>query len=546
MDSTRYSQASPRCDPIAEASLPAELPAERFAIWAAVLLATCLSSCGPSQPSSPNVLLVTLDTTRPDYFSCYGGTNRTPGFDALARSGVRFESALSTSAVTPVSHASILTGLNPYDHGLRVLSAASGFRLPTSSTTLAGYLKSAGYATGAVHSAFPVSSYFGFNQDFDRFESFDGTMDVGNGKTVWNLDDLQRRSDATTALALEVIDDLRSGGRPFFLWVHYWDPHDPTVLPPDEWLSGIGGSSAGGSASAQYEQVYSAEVRYMDRQFQGLMDGLERNGLRETTLIALTADHGQGLADGHKRHGWAAHRMTYQEQIHVPLIFAGPGLPVGDSQSALASTVDIVPTLLDLVGIAELHPSQLDLDGRSLRPLWEGQSLPPAIAYADQINGYDFNAKMVEQRPDAAFLFTVCDGTWKLIWRPHMPARSELFNLEEDPLETVNRIGSERATYLRLMADLAERRPWVLTHFPDDGSGGAVGVGEALSALGYSGSGDEGDTGLVWRWICPEHTEYSLPHPLPANSASTHGEDGCQRLLVPVCDWSSLGKPAPR
>jgi hypothetical protein len=86
-----------------------------------------------------------------------------------------------------------------------------------------------------------VSGYFGFNQDFDRFESFDGSMDLLPGalKTTWNLDALQRRSDATTALALEVIDDLRSDGRPFFLWVHYWDPHDPTLLPPPEWLTGI-------------------------------------------------------------------------------------------------------------------------------------------------------------------------------------------------------------------------------------------------------------------------------------------------------------------
>jgi arylsulfatase A-like enzyme len=502
---------------------------------AALSLATGCSSA--ERP--PNVLLVTLDTTRPDFFSCYGSTNRTPGFDALARSGVRFELALATSAVTPVSHASILTGLNPYQHGLRVLSAASGFRLPASSTTLAGYLKSAGYATGAVHSAFPVSGHFGFDRDFDRFESFDGSMDLKPGaqKTTWNLDTLQRRSDATTALALEVIEDLRSGGRPFFLWVHYWDPHDATLLPPPKWLTGI--QSGGGARSPRYEQVYAAEVRYMDRQFRNLTDGLEKRGLRESTLIALTADHGQGLSDGFQRHGWAAHRMTYQEQIHVPLIFAGPGIPVARTQSALASTVDIVPTLLDLVGIPDLHPSQLSLAGRSLRPLMDGGDLPPASAYADQINGYDFNASMTGPRPDAAFLFTVCDGTWKLIWRPHMPEASELFHLLRDPLETVNEIRNERETYLRLMADLAQRRPWVLAPFPSDGTAEHDGVGEALKALGYGGGDGAGGTGLVWQWSCPEHPQFLLPNPLPSGAAQSHSQDGCERLLVPITDWQA-------
>ncbi len=100
---------------------PLSFPAHPLAT-VGIAFTALIMACGCSPgPQSPNVLLITLDTTRPDYLSCYGGTNRTPGFDALARSGVRFESALATSAVTPVSHASILTGLNPYEHGLRVL-----------------------------------------------------------------------------------------------------------------------------------------------------------------------------------------------------------------------------------------------------------------------------------------------------------------------------------------------------------------------------------------------------------------------------------------
>src|SRR5688572_23536987 len=123
----------------------------------------CACSGGDREP--PNVVLVTLDTTRPDYFSCYGyQAGHTPNFDALAAAGARFDRAISASAVTPVSHASILTGKFPYRHGLRVLSAEGGFRLPARERTLARKLREAGYRTLAVHSAFPVSSTFGFGR----------------------------------------------------------------------------------------------------------------------------------------------------------------------------------------------------------------------------------------------------------------------------------------------------------------------------------------------------------------------------------------------
>ena len=136
------------------------------------------TACSDGATGPPNILLITLDTTRPDYLSTYGYEGgKTPNFDGLAAVGVRFDMAISASAVTPVSHASILTGREPYNHGLRILSADGGFRLPDSVPTLTSVLAREGYATAAVHSAFPVSAHFGFDRDFDVFESFELEME---------------------------------------------------------------------------------------------------------------------------------------------------------------------------------------------------------------------------------------------------------------------------------------------------------------------------------------------------------------------------------
>ena len=164
-----------------------------------LLLLVLLTACGRGGDRRPNVLLVTLDTTRPDYLSCYDSRRpptTTP--DALAAEGVRFEAALSSSGVTPVSHATILTGRYQYEHGLRVLSAGSGFRLGKDQPTIARTLGDTGYSTVAVHSAFPVSRYFGFDRDFEHFDDLAGSMErkEGASKTSWP-EHLQRRSPPT-------------------------------------------------------------------------------------------------------------------------------------------------------------------------------------------------------------------------------------------------------------------------------------------------------------------------------------------------------------
>ena len=500
-----------------------------------------LASCGSNSASQhPNVILITLDTTRPDYLSCYESRRApTPALDALASKGVLFEAALATSGVTPVSHASILTGEYQYRHGLRVLSAGSGFRLPPGQATIAGTLRDKGYSTAAVHSAFPVSGHFGFARDYDHFDSFDGALEwsdpTGQDKTKWDSK-LQRRSDETVDRVLSALDQGASQGAPVFMWIHLWDPHDPNIKPPREYWNHLAEQMGQPTAanSALYEQFYATEVRFMDQQIGRLLGGLEERGLAESTLVAVTADHGEGLSDGYARHGWGKHRMTYQEQLHVPLIIAGPGVSPG-VVSDMVSTVDIVPTLLELAGF-----SGEGYGGRSLKPLMEGEPLPPKNAYADQVNGYDWNASMVGARPDAAFLYTVCDGEWKLIYRPHMHEATELFNLVQDPLEEHNVLAENRAVYVRLLTDLAHRSPWVVEDFEITGEGDA-GAQAALQGLGYTGGDEDEDDAptrnLTWWWHCPEHDDYRRDSRRASDGTEQHAEDGCKLPVVPRTQW---------
>ena len=488
-----------------------------------LLWLSLLGACGGDDVVSgrPNVLLVTLDTVRADYLSLGGeaGLARTPRFAEVAAEGAWCAHASSASAVTPVSHASILTGQYQYRHGLRVLHAGSGFRLPEDEPSAATVFRAAGYRTGAVHSALPVSGYFGFDQGFDHFDSFDGALEArGDGATGWNVNALQRRANETTARALEFV---RGGDGPWFLWIHYWDPHDGALVPPAEYMAR---SAHAGKAQLSVDELYEVEVEYLDEQFGALVDGLRAAGAWEDTVLALTSDHGEGLADGAARHGWPFHRVLYQEQLHVPLIVRGPGVPAGGRVDALVRTVDVAPTLYDYARVDAPRTH-----GRTLRPLLDGRADPARVAYADQVNGYDHNSKIAEKRPHAAFLNSVIEWPWKLIWRPHMPQAAELYHLVEDPEERTNVIAQHSEVATRLLADLVEREPWVTEPFPVLEPGDAAASG-ALGALGYTG-GDEGEappSGPAWRYTCMTHGKL--------REAGPGACPRCGKKLFPVAD----------
>lgn len=439
-----------------------------FASAACVLaLTACETRPTASAHSGPNVLLITLDTTRADRLSCYGYPKHTsPRLDQLAAEGVLFSHAIAQAAVTPVSHASILTGLEPYHHGLRVLHGRHENRLADSQVTLAEVLREAGYQTAAFVSAFTVVERFGLHQGFEVFDADFLTDEPGrivSPQGIVNTGLNQRRADATTERALTWLAGARE---PFLLWLHYFDPHDPLLRPPAEYLDSAATQPT--SPRDQLRALYDAEIRFMDAQIGRVLDELRRSGRYERTLIVAVADHGEGLGD----HDWWSHGILYQEQIRVPLIIRGPGLPAGRRVEQLVRTIDIVPTVLELVGPAGADAracgvsAPVRVDGRSLLPLLRGRTATTPLAYADSINMLTYYTASGFREEKDDMLFAITDGTWKYIHHALRPEESELYDLRSDPGELVNLRDQHPQQVERLLAELRAR-----DCFPKAGAG---------------------------------------------------------------------------
>ena len=442
------------------------------------LAASTILGCGgaPRSPSAgARVVLITLDTTRADRLGAYGSTEGlTPNLDGLAARGAVFEQAIAQASVTPVSHASILTGLDPYSHGLRVLHGTSHNRLAPAHTTLAEVLRDNGYATAAFISAFPAGSHFGLDQGFDLFDEDFGESNAISPAGVVNTGGNQRRANATTDRALAWAN---TASEPFFLWVHYFDPHDPQVLPPDEFLAGR--RQPEGDEASQLRTMYDHEVAFLDQEIGRLLDSLGP-GVGAEPLVAVVADHGEGLGD----HSWWTHGVLYQEQIRVPLILAGPGVPSGKRIPTRVRTTDLAPTLLDLLSVSP--PDGARFDGLSLRPLLDG-SAPSEhrSAYADSLSTitYRFTPTLTDRKDD--ILFATFEGRWKYIHHYRHPEQSELYDLEEDPLEADNLLEARPGIAERLRRSLVSKPVLPASTEPRQPSAADEEAERRLRALGY-------------------------------------------------------------
>ncbi|MBN1510903.1 MAG: sulfatase-like hydrolase/transferase [Phycisphaerae bacterium] len=304
-----------------------------------------------------NVILITMDTTRTDFLGCYGAPNAsTPNLDRLAKEGVRLTRCSTCVSLTLPSHASMLTGYYPFVHGLRNNGTR---RLADSFDTLPEILKRAGYATGAEIASAVLDARYGLDQGFDTYHDVETN---GQGRVY-----PQRRGDDICNAAIEQLQTLAAGR--FFLWVHFYDPHDPYDAP--------------GYVGPPGRPAYAAEVAFMDTQIGRLIDELKRLGIEKKTLVALISDHGEGLGDhGEGGHGY----FVYETTVHVPFILWCPGtIPAGRKIDAITRTVDAFPTLLELVGLSGPE----SVHGASLVSLLKGEETSlAATAYAESLAGH--------------------------------------------------------------------------------------------------------------------------------------------------------------
>jgi arylsulfatase A-like enzyme/Tfp pilus assembly protein PilF len=366
----------------------------------------------------PNVVLITIDTLRADHLPAYGYQKvKTPAIDSLVKDGVLFKRAVAHAPITLPSHTSIMTGLYPMTHGVR---NNGDYYLPDSIPTLAEVLQRSGYRTAAFVSAFLLDARFGLNRGFDVYDD-STTSQSSQARPELSLT-RRRRGDETAAKALAWLDSRGSDQTPFFLWVHFFDPHQDYDLP-EPYLT-------------QYkDHPYDGEIAFTDAQVRALLDRLKGLGLYRDTLVVLTGDHGEGLGE----HGESAHSIfIYDSTQRIPLILKLPQeRRAGITVAPLARHVDIVPTVLDVLNIpaTAFH----DLPGRSLM----GSAPDSAVrSYAEAYLPKDYYGW--------SSLESVDDGAYKYIQAP----KPELYDLGRDPHEKENLQTQQSDRAMRMQAQL--------------------------------------------------------------------------------------------
>ena len=376
-----------------------------------LVLGTGLDRPAVSRSPSLNILLITVDTLRADYLSCYGGKKvGTPQIDHLAERGILFEKAFAHNVVTLPSHINILTGTYPLYHGVQ---DNAGFRLGEEAITLSEVLKQEGYKTGAFIGAFPLDERFGLNQGFDLYDDYYGDTTAQNDFSF-----VERRAEEVVRRAVEWIDQNRKEN--WFCWVHVYDPHAPYNPPP--------------SYKEKYPgNFYAGEVAYSDFALGNLFGFLRENELEKNTLVVITADHGEGLGDHQEpTHGVFAYNTT----LHIPLIIYQPRIfPEPKAVRRMVRHIDLMPTVLDIVGIK--IPREV-----------QGHSLIPIIRDPEKEKVEDcyFEAMTPYLNRDWAPLQGVLVDKFKYIDLPIV----ELYDVESDYKEENNLAAQDKSTVEKL------------------------------------------------------------------------------------------------
>jgi arylsulfatase A-like enzyme/Tfp pilus assembly protein PilF len=372
------------------------LAAGAAALWVALARPRFARSVfSPNKPK--HLLVVSIDTLRADRLGSYGyAAAQTPRLDALAGSGLRFAQATTVVPLTLPAHSSLMTGTFPAWHGVR---DNGGFYLGEDQSTLAEVLKEKGYRTGGFVGSFVLDRRWGIAQGFERF--FD-EFDLEKAGQAPGMDMIQRPGDQVVDKALEWL--AADHDRPFFAWVHLYDPHTPYEAP-EPFRSRFPATASG---------AYDAEIAASDVQVGRLLDALELDGRLAETLVIVVGDHGEMLGEhGEQTHGF----FIYNAAVHIPLIVSGPGLKprVITDQVRI---VDVMPTALALLDVA----APTTVQGASLLPLARGEPLSLIAQSESWYPRYHYGWSE---------LMSVQDGRFKYIRAP----RPELYDLDEDPRE---------------------------------------------------------------------------------------------------------------
>ena len=345
----------------------------------------------------PNVLLITIDTLRADHVGSYGyAAAETPTIDRLAARGVRFAQATTVAPLTLPAHSSLMTGTFPAFHGVR---DNGGFYLGDDQTTLAKILQARGYRTGGFVSAFVLDHRWGIAQGFDRYYD---DFDLAKYRVDIGLDAVQRPARETVAKAIDWLDADRA--RPFFAWVHVYEPHAP-YDPPEPVRVRFPPTMIG---------AYDGEIAVADLEIGRLIDRLAADGRLDHTIVAVLGDHGESLGEhGEEQHGF----FVYDADVRIPLILAGPALParVVNDQVRI---VDVMPTILQLLGVDVPKAVQ----GRSLLPLVRGERLDLVAASETWYPRHHYGWSELTSIRDARYHFIAAP-------------RRELYDLQLDPGE---------------------------------------------------------------------------------------------------------------
>lgn len=380
--------------------------------FAVLLGLTVLTACQDTSPADPTaklepverLVLISIDTLRADRLGLYGhGAAVSPNLDDLAQRSLVFEHAVAVAPVTLPSHATLLTGLRPVQHGVHDNAT---FKLVDSHRTLAETLHARGMRTAAVIGSLALESQFGLDQGF---EVYDDAIRPHEDPTESSY--AERSAEDVTDRAIELLDGWDQ--EPFFLFVHYYDPHRRWNAPepfrgrfPDD--------------------GYDAEIAYTDAQVGRLLDALAQRGVADRTAVIVTSDHGESLGEfGESSHAY----FIYQATQRVPLVVHVPGMQTRRNVSSVVGAVDVVPTALSLLGIER---PENGFPGRDLSTFWQTDALPgpERFVYAQSVT---------PTKLDCNPLMGVVGDRWKYVHT----ARPELYDLSEDPGEQRNRFAAE-------------------------------------------------------------------------------------------------------